>query len=232
MPAQSPCQTVSSSASAGWTTVESAAQSCSHTPTAAAESPCQTVCHAAANGAKNSCRYAQKSAHAPRRLSSTLCQTAVRPLRSLPAVPLRRAAVPVVALAAFSAFAAASAAFFCFSGAVVLSSAGADRRLISSNFARLRADFTLCAAAARSDTRSSSTTLRACCPASPTLPSAAEILSSAVRRDAEGCFSVDSSSKVISCISHPPSNSSSRLFSACSSALSTPRSSTTARWVR
>ena len=85
---------------------------------------------------------------------------------------------------------------------------------------------------ARSDTRSSSTTLRACCPASPTLPSAAEILSSAVRRDAEGCFSVDSSSKVISCISHPPSNSSSRLFSACSSALSTPRSSTTARWVR
>ena len=197
-----------------------------------AQSPCQTVCHAAANGAKNSCRYAQKSAHAPRRLSSTLCQTAVRPLRSLPAVPLRRAAVPVVALAAFSAFAAASAAFCCFSDAAVLSSAGADRRLISSNFARLRADFTLCAAAARSDTRSSSTTLRACCPASPTLPSAAEILSSAVRRDAEGCFSVDSSSKVISCISHPPSNSSSRLFSACSSALSTPRSSTTARWVR
>ena len=199
MPAQSPCQTVSSSASAGWTTVESAAQSCSHTSAAAAESP---------------------------------CQTAVRPLRSLPAVPLRRAAVPVVDLAAFSAFAAASAAFCCFSGAAVLSSAGADRRLISSNLARLRADFTLCAAAARSDTRSSSTTLRACCPASPTLPSAAEILSSAVRRDAEGCFSVDSSSKVISCISHPPSNSSSRLFSACSSALSTPRSSTTARWVR
>ena len=229
MPAQSPCQTVSSSASAGWTTVESAAQSCSHTSAAAAESPCQTVCHAAANGAKNPCRYAQKSAHAPRRLSSTLCQTAVRPLRSLPAVPLRRAAVD---LAAFSAFAAASAAFCCFSSAAVLSSAGADRRLISSNFARLRADFTLCAAAARSNTRSSSTTLRACCPASPTLPSAAEILSSAVRRDAEGCFSVDSSSKVISCISHPPSNSSSRLFSACSSALSTPRSSTTARWVR
>ena len=200
MPAQSPCQTVASSASAGWTTVESAAQSCSHTPAAAAESPCQTVCHAAANGAKNACRYAQKSAHALRRLSSTLCQTAVRPLRSLPAVPLRRAAVPVVDLAAFSAFAAASAAFCCFSGAAVLSSAGADRRLISSNFARLRADFTLCAAAARSDTRSSSTTLRACCPASPTLPSAAEILSSAVRRDAEGCFSVDSSSKVNSVV--------------------------------
>ena len=197
MPAQSPCQTVSSSASAGWTTVESAAQSCSHTSAAAAESPCQTVCHAAANGAKNSCRYAQKSAHAPRRLSSTLCQTAVRPLRSLPAVPLRRAAVD---LAAFSAFAAASAAFCCFSSAAVLSSAGADRRLISSNFARLRADFTLCAAAARSDTRSSSTTLRACCPASPTLPSAAEILSSAVRKDAEGCFSVDSSSKVNSVV--------------------------------
>ena len=134
--------------------------------------------------------------------------------------------------------AALPAVRFSFSGAAAFSTAGAGRRLISSNFARLRVVFTLCTAVACSAVRSSSTTLRACWPASPMLPSACVMPSSAARRLPAGSLRVESSSNRIVCVGFPPflsghcNRASSLCFSASCAGLAGPRSSTAARWVR
>ena len=89
-----------------------------------------------------------------------------------------------------------------FAAAVVFSAsafsaAGALSRLISSNLARLRALFTLWAAAARRLVRSSSTAALASVPAAPTFCSADAILSRLLRSAALGTSRVDISSKEI-----------------------------------
>ena len=146
------------------------------------------------------------------------------------AAGIRRTRHTIPAALAADRFAALAAVSFFW-----VCAAGAASRLISSNLARLRTVFTLCAAAACNAVRSPATTRCASPPATPTRPSAAATSSSAVSSRPAGTARRETSSKVISFVSLSSSHcssASSRCFSAFSAAEAGARSSTASRWVR